>query len=272
MVSLSADARCGSALITNTRSCGNDAFVLELQLSAPIGELRAGRFAMLSPENGAGPVIPRPISIYDYDGGIKISFLIQILGRGTRVLAALRPGHKVSITVPLGNGFPETIFNREAVAVAGGVGCAPFLTWLRQREAQSKNTHMIYGARSADRLYELDAFQQAPGRLVCATDDGSLGFVGNAVQAVQTEIAEGRISSDAVFLACGPAPLLHGFAAWAREQKVEAYLSLETYMGCGIGVCNACPTPSSESGAFSDWPWVKTCIQGPVFRLSDIRF
>ena len=234
---------------------------------------------MLSPESGAGPVIPRPISIYGFDGAIKLSFLIQTLGEGTQALAALRPGQKVSITAPLGNGFPDVSADREAVAVAGGVGSAPFLTWLRQREAQAEKTatecgqtHMIYGARSADRLYERAAFEKAPGHLICATDDGSLGFAGNAVQAVQAEITAGRISKDAVFLACGPASLLHGFANWARAEKVEAYLSLETYMGCGFGVCNACPTPTSDSGQYGEWPWVKTCIKGPVFRLSDIKF
>ncbi|MDP6962642.1 MAG: dihydroorotate dehydrogenase electron transfer subunit, partial [Planctomycetota bacterium] len=77
-------------------------------------------------------------------------------------------------------------------------------------------------------------------------------------------------SSDAVFLACGPEGLLHAFADFARLRNLDAYLSLETYMGCGYGVCNACPVSTSREGKLSSWPYAKTCCEGPVFSLKDI--
>jgi hypothetical protein len=43
-------------------------------------------------------------------------------------------------------------------------------------------------------------------------------------------------------------------------------------MGCGFGVCNACPVETQPDGTFGDWPWARTCEVGPVFALSDIKF
>jgi hypothetical protein len=65
--------------------------------------------------------------------------------------------------------------------------------------------------------------------------------------------------------------LLHAFADFARLRNLTSFLSLETYMGCGFGVCNSCPVPTSVEGQFSDWPYATTCSQGPVFSLADIK-
>ncbi|PCJ51870.1 MAG: hypothetical protein COA70_13295, partial [Planctomycetota bacterium] len=80
------------------------------------------------------------------------------------------------------------------------------------------------------------------------------------------------LPADALFLGCGPAGLLHGFADFARARNLDAVLSLETYMGCGFGVCNACPVATNPDGPLGFWPYTRTCIEGPVFPLSSIQF
>ncbi len=247
--------------------------MVELELPEALPTLAPGRFAMLSPADGSGPCIPRPFSVYEQLGPTRVSFLIQVIGRGTKALARLEIGAGVTCTLPLGNGFTIAPPTEEVAMVAGGVGSAPFLLYAQQRiAAGGAATHYLFGARSADRLYDREAFAIDGLRTVLATDDGSAGFSGNVVRALEAELDAGRIGADARFVACGPEGLLHGFADFARSRNLRAELSLETYMGCGYGVCNACPTRTAPDGPLGAWPWAKTCEQGPVFDLTSIQF
>ena len=105
-----------------------------------------------------------------------------------------------------------------------------------------------------------------------ATDDGSLGFSGSVLDSLVEELDGGRVSREALFCACGPEGLLHAFAALCKERDLEGQISLETYMGCGYGVCNACPVPTRPDGALGHWPWAKSCLEGPVFPLEAVAF
>ncbi|RMH02254.1 MAG: hypothetical protein D6702_09190 [Planctomycetota bacterium] len=270
MARLPADARSGRARVAGRRRCGPDAFVLELELPEPLPDLAPGRFAMLAPVAG-GPLVPRPFSVYDQPAPDRVSFLIQVIGAGTRALAALAEGAEVIATLPLGNGFVLPEPEREVALVAGGVGSAPFLLYARARLGALAPTHFLFGARTAERLYDREVFAGLSGlRSVLATDDGSLGFAGHAVACLEAELAAGRISAGARFCACGPEPLLRSFAAFARARGLDAEVSLETYMGCGFGVCNGCPTPTDPAGRLGDWPWAKVCLDGPVFAVTDL--
>ena len=71
--------------------------------------------------------------------------------------------------------------------------------------------------------------------LYVATEDGSAGTKGNVLDAVR----ENRLEADAIF-ACGPAPMLRALKAYAAEEGIDCYLSLEERMACGIGACLAC--------------------------------
>ncbi len=250
--------------------------MLEVELEQGFEEglepLEPGRFAMLTPEQDVELTVPRPFSVYEQLGPRRLSFLIQVLGAGTRVLGELEPGAALRCTLPLGNGFRLAPPEREVVLVAGGVGSAPFLLYAQARAGAAAATHLLYGARSADRLYDRGSFAIEGVRRLDATDDGSLGFHGNVVACLDAELAAGRVSEAALYCACGPEPLLHAFAAFARERGLEAQLSLETYMGCGIGVCNGCPIDTAPDGAYGDWPYAKSCLDGPVFALADLAF
>lgn len=260
--------------LLGTRAVGPDAYVLEVGLPEPLVDPAPGVFAMLSPADGSGPEIPRPFSLYDLPAPDRATFLVQVMGRGTQALVKVPVDGELLVTMPLGNGFTLPAPEREVVIVAGGVGSAPFLLYLKHRLAQGAGTRtrMIYGARSAERLYDAAAFEMEGTELRLATDDGSRGFHGHVVAALEAGLDDGSIPREADFLACGPAGLLHGFADFARARGLDAWLSLETYMGCGFGVCNACPVPTEPDGPLGAWPWAKTCTEGPVFPLSSIRF
>ncbi|MHC4379649.1 MAG: dihydroorotate dehydrogenase electron transfer subunit [Planctomycetota bacterium] len=260
--------------VVDRHDVGPDAFVLELEIPGIPADLPPGTFAMLSPEDGSGPEIPRPFSLYDRPAENRFTFLIQVLGLGTAALDRLAQGAEVRCTLPLGNGFEVAPASRTVVMVAGGVGSAPFLLYAKHRAelGAGEDTHMLLGARSESRLYDHQAFTRIEVALQLATDDGSLGFSGNVIACLADQLDRKKLPADALFLACGPAGLLHAFADFARLRNLEAWLSLETYMGCGYGVCNGCPVPTDPTGPLGAWPYAKTCTEGPVFPLSSIRF
>ncbi|MDA0667761.1 MAG: hypothetical protein O3A95_08250 [Planctomycetota bacterium] len=265
---------CVVGSVVERHSVGPDGFVLELEIPNMPEAMPPGAFAMLSPEDGSGPEIPRPFSIYDRLSATRFTFLIQTLGRGTKAIEKVAVGGEMRITMPLGNGFEVAPATRTVVMVAGGVGSAPFLLYAKERAdlGASENTHMLFGARSEERLYDRQAFEAVDVDLHLATDDGTLGFHGNVVACLADLLDAGKLPTDALFLACGPAGLLHGFADFARDRKLDAMLSLETYMGCGFGVCNACPVPTNPEGPLGAWPYARTCTEGPIFPLSSIQF
>ena len=260
--------------VVEQRAVGPDAFVLELEVPDMPESMRPGAFAMLSPEDGSGPEIPRPFSVYDRLSASRFTFLIQTLGVGTKAIEKVVVGAEMRVTMPLGNGFEVASKNRTVVMVAGGVGSAPFLLYAKDRAVMgaSANTHMLFGARSAERLYDRQAFEAVDVDLHLATDDGTLGYHGNVVALLADLLDAEKLPADALFLACGPAGLLHGFADFARNRELDAVLSLETYMGCGFGVCNGCPVPTNPDGPLGAWPYARTCTEGPVFPLSSIQF
>ena len=63
-------------------------------------------------------------------------------------------------------------------------------------------------------------------------------------------------------LACGPNRMLAAVAArWP-----DAQVAIETYMGCGTGVCLGCAVPRMASG------YDRACTEGPVYPAGSIRW
>ncbi|MBC8369539.1 MAG: hypothetical protein H8E25_06040 [Planctomycetes bacterium] len=261
------------APIVASREVGEQAWVIDVKIENVTSDLRPGQFVMLSLAEKSPTVIARPFSLYDRPSANIFTFLIQKMGRGTQALVDAPLGTVLRCLLPLGNGFDVAPASQDVVMIAGGVGAAPFLMYAQQRIAlgAGDNTHMFFGGRSINHLFDHQAFDSLEINTYYSTDDGSHGFKGNVIACLAAQLDKKAISAKAVFVACGPAGLLHAFADFARARKLNAFLSLETYMGCGFGVCNACPVPTSFEGKFADWPYAKTCIQGPVFSLDDIK-
>jgi dihydroorotate dehydrogenase electron transfer subunit len=267
-----ADARSHLTECVSVEPCGDDGVILRVRTSDPLATLRAGRFFMLSASVPGFPAIPRPFSVYRQDGS-EMEFLIKIMGRGTRMLSELEPGTAVRATGALGNGWPELDAEKHMVMLAGGIGSAPFFMLIEQALARglaASDMTLIYGAAIGGLLYDIERFADLGVRVVPATDDGSMGFHGNALQALHEEWGVGAIPTDCRLLACGPDPMLHAVERLARERELECWLSLEGLMGCGVGICNGCPVPTRLEGGMGDWPNAKSCVEGPVFSVADV--
>ena len=272
------DARSFLSETTALEPCGADGVLLRVRPERPLPPVRASRFFMLRREDGLSPMIPRPFSIYRQEED-ELEFLVKVMGKGTRALAVLRPGDLVRTIGPLGNGWPTLDGDGPPwVLLAGGIGSAPFLMGIQQAlagmdgapPARAGELHMLYGAQTAGHLYDRARFEATGVRVLAATMDGSAGFRGNVLQLLEEQWASGAIPREVRLLACGPEPMLAAVERLARARELPCWLSLETLMGCGVGICNGCPIPTLEEGALGGWPNAKCCVEGPVFSIADV--
>ena len=272
------DARTFESTVREVRPCGDDGVVLRVSPDRDLEPLRAARFFMLRRLDRLSPEIPRPFSVYRQLPGGDLEFLIKVMGQGTAALAATRPGERLLTVGPLGNGWPEIGPGAPPwVFVAGGIGSAPFYMAIEQAlagtfgpGAAASDMTLIYGAQTAGLLYDLAAFEALGVRVLPATDDGSAGFHGNVVQCLQAEQREGRLPERVRILTCGPDPMMEAVAHVAEAAGSPCWVSLETLMGCGVGICNGCPVPTREEGPMGKWPNAKCCVEGPVFSTKAI--
>jgi len=272
------DARSFEAQVVRVEPCGDDAVLLALRPELALPKIRASRFFMLKPLEREAPLIPRPFSIYRQDDGAVV-FLIKKMGRGTRALAAMRPGERARMIGPLGNGWPTLDGDGPPwVMLAGGVGSAPFYLGLEQAlagmdgatPARPEQLAYLFGAATKGLLYDVDAFRGLGARVFTATDDGSDGYHGNVIGLLRELWERGELPREVRLLACGPERMLEAVEELARENGLAAWLSLETLMGCGVGICNGCPVPTRPEGPLGDWPNAKCCVEGPVFSADAI--
>jgi dihydroorotate dehydrogenase electron transfer subunit len=272
------DARSFTARVAAVTACGDDAVRLALELDRELPPGRASRFFMLRREDGTSPAIPPPISVYLQPPGRR-EFLIKVMGRGTRALADCAPGTKVRAIGPLGNGWPALDGEGAPwVLLAGGVGSAPFPMAVEQalagmdgrRPAARERLHFLFGAGCAGLLYDLDWYRAQGIGVHTATVDGSHGMRGNVLDLLRELWRRGDVPERVRLLACGPERMLEAVSALALERDLPCWLSLETLMGCGVGICNGCPVPTRPDGPLGAWPNAKCCVEGPVFSVDAV--
>jgi dihydroorotate dehydrogenase electron transfer subunit len=272
------DARSLEGRVVCVRPSSGDGVILRIALEKRLPPLRAARFFMLRREDRLSPAIPRPFSIYREEGG-ELEFLIKVMGQGTRALADCVPGTKLRVIGPLGNGWPALEGGGAPwVMLAGGIGSAPFHMAIEQalagmdgkRACKPSEIFYLYGAARADLLYELDAFQKLGVPVHTCTIDGSHGRKGHVLQLLGELQSAGKIPKKVRLLACGPEKMLEAVELHARKNSLECWLSLETLMGCGVGICNGCPVPTVPGGPMGSWPNAKCCVEGPVFSRQAI--
>ena len=232
-----------NARITARREVAHGMWVISMEAPEIAASVRAGQFVNLGLD---GPLLRRPFSVYRVDGD-RIEIVLKAVGAGTAQLIAMRPGEVVSCLGPLGHGFDLGAGARSAVLVSGGLGVAPMPIAAREAKALGMRVTWVHGARNRDELCS----ESDGDDVVWATDDGSRGTKGTAVAAAP--------DADLV-LACGPNRMLAAVA----ERWPDAQVAVETYMGCGTGVCLGCAVPLKRGG------FDRACKEGPVYRAADV--
>ena len=74
-----------------------------------------------------------------------------------------------------------------------------------------------------------------------------------------------------VICACGSTPMLRALKAYAQENGIECWISMEERMACGVGACLACVCQSTEVDGHSHVHNKRICKDGPVFRAEEVE-
>ena len=71
---------------------------------------------------------------------------------------------------------------------------------------------------------------------------------------------------------CGPMPMLKALAVYAEEHGMEAQISLEERMACGIGACLGCICKTKGKDHHTNVNNTRICKDGPVFDAKEVVF
>ena len=66
--------------------------------------------------------------------------------------------------------------------------------------------------------------------------------------------------------------MLRALKQYAADNGIEAWISLEEKMACGIGACLACVCKSTDIDSHSMVKNKRICKDGPVFDAMEVDF
>ena len=241
--------------------------IWRMSMSAPkiaAAYIGPGQFINILPNDNWEHPIRRPMSIASVKSD-RVEIIYKIFGNMTEKLSRKNVGNTMNILGPLGNVFTDWDKKEvEPILIGGGVGLAPILNVYES----CRNPIMIIGARTASEHF----MEHDPkNNIYLATDDGSMGIAGNVLKAMD----EVNINKNSIIYACGPEPMLHALQSYANDKNIRAQLSVESYMGCGVGLCQGCVI-NRKNGHVQKHSYHEkyslVCLDGPVYESSEVTF
>lgn len=261
-----------------------DTYRLRLDDPAMARSIRPGQFLMVRAGSGTDPLLGRPFALYDVARDVRgvpvaLDVVYLVVGRGTAALARCRPGDRLPVWGPLGNGFGPPPHG-PVVFVAGGIGQTPFLAlgrwWLggapfgasddAARGPFATSATLLYGVRTAALAAGVDDFRAVGIEVELATDDGTAGHHGFATDLLARRLERG--ARPAKVVGCGPPAMLAALARLVERHGIACDLSLENHMACGFGACFSCVTPIRQPDGSTDL--LRICVEGPIFPAADV--
>jgi NAD(P)H-flavin reductase len=233
-------------------------------------EYKPGQFTEVSVA-GIGEA---PISISSsptQKGGFEL--VVRKIGNVTNKIHELAAGDNLGIRGPFGNGcYPvEETKGKNVVFICGGIGLVPqrsFINYVLDNRDDYGNLSVLLGTKCSNQRFfhsELSSWQKRDDiNFLETVDEASDGWEGN-VGVVTTLIPKIEADlSDAYVFICGP-PIMYKFVlmtlAEKNVSKERIFVNLERKMKCGVGKCGHCQMNDKYA-----------CVDGPVFRYSDLEF
>jgi len=187
-----------------------------------------------------------PFSISDlYEDVFEL--LIARKGRVTGYLFERKPNDTIRFRGPYGRGF--SIIKGKVMLIAGGYGVAPFPLLMRKLREVGSKADVFLGFKDRSSVIELKSLKDMAERIVITTEDGSIG-----VKGVITDVIPNS-GYDLAYI-CGRESMAYEIL---RKIKMDAEVSLERIMRCGLGICGSCALNG-----------FRVCVDGPVFRGRDL--
>jgi len=278
-------------------------FLMILQCPEVAARAQPGQFVHVRCSPYHDPLLRRPLSVADVsDDRTRLSLLVREVGKGTAILARTAVGSALDILGPLGRGYTLDVGkdDREFVLVAGGYGVAPIhfaarrLRGMRGRLGRPRLS-VFLGAATAERLVFAGRLKRLADDLHLVTEDGSVGHQGLVTDPLarylETSMAHRLEGQVARVLACGPMGMMAEVARLCEHHGMPCEVSLENWMGCGVGACLGCVVPArgtdaadafrpieqgrmaqEEESVLDGHRYLRVCTDGPVFEARDIAW
>jgi len=187
-----------------------------------------------------------PFSISDlYEDVFEL--LIAKKGKVTGYLFERKPNDIIRFRGPYGRGF--SIVKGRAMLIGGGYGVAPFPLLMRRLKEVGSRVDVFLGFKDRGSAIKLKTLESMAEKIVITTEDGSIG-----VKGVITDVIPDS-GYDLAYV-CGKERMAYEIL---RKIKIDAEVSLERIMRCGLGICGSCALNG-----------FRVCVDGPVFRGKDL--
>jgi NAD(P)H-flavin reductase len=257
------------ATINQARMLNETELYVKLSMDGKHLEYQPGQFVEVSVAGIGEAPISISSSPTQKDG---FELVIRKIGNVTNSIHRLKAGDKLGIRGPCGQGcYPvEETKGRDVVLICGGIGLAPqrsFINYVLDNRDDYSQVTILLGTKCPSQRFlhsELERWKERDDiNFLETVDDADENWDGNVgvVTSLIPKI-ESKLSSSYVFI-CGP-PIIYKFVLMALvENQVpyeQIFVNLERKMKCGVGKCGHCQINNFY-----------VCIDGPVFRYSDLK-
>ena len=200
-----------------------------------------------------GFYLRRPISICSWDEQ-HLTIVFKVVGQGTAAMAKMRPGEKLDVLMPLGNGFDTEKCGEKPLLAGGGIGVPPLYGLARALVKKQIQPKVVLGFNTREDVILTEAFRNLGLEPIIATADGSEGVRGFVTDAMKD------LDFDYLYT-CGPEPMLK--AVW--QNAPDGQFSFEARMACGFGACMGCSCETK-------YGYKRICKDGPVLFKEEIKW
>ena len=198
--------------------------------------------------------VPYTIAKSNIEAG-TLTLVVQEVGFSSTKLCQLNEGDSVhDIVGPLGT--PSEIENYGTVVCAGGgIGIAAILPILTALHQAGNRVISVLAGRTKDLIIMEEDVRGNSDDVIIMTDDGRYGLKGVVTAGVEDVIKREHVDR---VLAIGPPMMMKFTSLLARRYNIPNYVSLNTIMVDGTGMCGACRLTIGGKTRF-------VCIDGPEF-------
>ena len=230
------------------------------EIEAPLiaRSCKAGNFIIIRVDDRSERV-PYTIAKSNIEAG-TLTMVVQEVGLSSSKLCRLNEGDSVhDIVGPLGT--PSEIENYGTVICAGGgIGIAAILPILTALHQAGNRVISVLAGRTKELIIMEEDVRVNSDDVIIMTDDGSYGQKGVVTVGVEEVIKREHVDR---VLAIGPPMMMKFTSLLAQRYHIPNYVSLNTIMVDGTGMCGACRLTIGGKTRF-------VCIDGPEFNGDEV--
>lgn len=254
-------------------------------------EAKPGQFLMVRVSETNDPLFRRPFSIFRVritHDCLGVEIIYKIVGRATRLMSKLRPGEKLDIIGPLGNGFELRKDRKTQILIGGGTGIASlFMLGEVISKEQDLNLIILIGAKNRDSVILEEEFRSLNAKVMVSTDDGTYGYRGFVTEMFLDLFENKKVSQDCSLYCSGPESMLKQLALICKKFNLDCQIAMQRNMMCGFGACLSCVCKIDPDHILkrrnlnsshiqiipgSKFGYALTCKDGPVFDIDEVIF